>query len=637
MKRKVNVWASGRAQVRRLLESAIPPRLRLRLFRLAALVAPSQVGAQAFLRLASELADAGFSREAMLCWRLLHRMAPTDSQIAMQRVSSALGADDLEEVERALAEAAHGAGIHPHWLVGFAGQLALRDHLGSAGRMLSRLAGTCDVTRLVAQSPSVLSDGLPSDIGAFGAALASGNQNPAQHMLMLARLCFTFRHPAEAASLFARVSSVQTLEAKDQCAMLHAQADADPGALQGANLNLHELTALLAGNPDALGMLVKVAVVAGDTSAAHATMATALRSRYGDSDQMEGVVDDCRAILDVLAGLRSVDPVLPKILLERVDSGQVGVPKVFLCGFGWSGSGALYDEIRGIAGFCEFEGAGRDAIINEDADSEVTFVQGPGGLGDLWKAALQDGRISWNDLWNTFNLHVAGISSIGYAQYKSSAAARNHVRRFGPMYTGPFRCFLERYAQLRRDPKLGALHESLQETTESLCSILVQQSGGRAVLFNNAIFGRDAAMLEIFRSRRAAIVYRDPRDVYVDRRINDLNHWRTPAQLATFYAYGLRRYTTYRLDRGRSDLDLREVPFERFVKNDRFRGRVRTWLLGGLEDVAATRYFDPEASSRNIGIHVGALSSSEQAQLQAALEDCRTLDGFSDTAWEAVV
>src|SRR5690606_34826342 len=113
----------------------------------------------------------------------------------------------------------------------------------------------------------------------------------------------------------------------------------------------------------------------------------------------------------------------------------------------------------------------------------------------------------------------------------------------------------------------------------SLCSMLVQQSGGQAVLFNNAIFGRDAAMLEIFRSRRAAIVYRDPRDVYVDRRDNDLNHWRTSAQLAAFYAYGLHQYAGYKLDRGKDDPGLREVPFERFVKNDRFRARVRSWLL----------------------------------------------------------
>src|SRR5690606_12555990 len=126
-------------------------------------------------------------------------------------------------------------------------------------------------------------------------------------------------------------------------------------------------------------------------------------------------------------------------------------------------------------------------------------------------------------------------------------------RRYGALYTRPFRRFLEQYARLRLDPHPGALHDSLLEATESLCSMLVQRSGKRAVLFNNAVFGRDAAMLEIFRSRRAAIVYRDPRDVYVDRRDKDLNHWRTPAQLATFYAHGLHRYTSYRQGRGVDD------------------------------------------------------------------------------------
>lgn len=632
MKRKVNVGISGRARMRRLLERVIPAHLRLHVFRFASFVLPSQVGPQGFLRLASELGDAGRMREAMLCWRILHGMAPTDTGIVMQRVSCALDAGDLAEVERALEDSA--AGIPPYCLIRFAGQLAQHGHMRSAGRMLVRLAGGSGAGRLTAQSPSILSADLPDDIGAFGAMLASEDRDCITHLLALARLCFTFRNPQVAAALFVQASSAEPLDVLDRIAMLHAQAEVDPAAFHLSSASLRELIGQLSGNPDALGMLAKVSLVAGEADIAHEAVQLALDAHYGDLGD-GGVAEDCSAILHVLAVLRNEAAELPQMLLERVEADEAGVPKVFLCGFGWSGSGALYDEIRGVPGFCEFEGAGLDAIINEDAESEVAFVQGPGGLGDLWKGALESGRISWDRLWDTFNLHVCGLSSIGYAQYKSSAAARNHVRRYGVLYTRPFRHFLEAYAQLRRAPRPGALHACLLETTESLCSMLVQQSGGRTVLFNNAIFGRDAAMLEIFRSRRAAIVYRDPRDVYVDRRDNDLNHWRTSAQLAAFYAYGLHRYAAYKLGRGEGDPGLREVPFERFVKNDRFRARVRSWLLGEMADVPTVRHFDPAVSGRNIGIHVGALEPAEQVQLQVALEDCRILDRLSDTAWEA--
>lgn len=624
----------GRAQIRQLFEWVLPPRLRLIVFRLAAVVMPSQAGPQGFIRLAREFADAGRLHEAMVCWRVLHTMAPTDTRVVMQRVSCALNAGDHAEAEQALADSMSGAGLPPHSLIQFAGQLALQGHMESAGRILVQLANRPGSKRLLVQSPSILSAGLPDDVHALGNALLSGEGNSATRLLLLARLCFTFRNSQVASALFAEASRERPLSVLDHVAMLHGQAEVDPPLQHSPDASLCELVAALSANPEALGMLAKTALVAGETEVAQEAVRLALDTLYDGSLLANGVADDCITILQVLADLRKEDTALPRTLLERVEVGKAGVPKVFLCGFGWSGSGALYDAIRGVPGFCEFEGSGVDAIINEDADSEVTFVQGPGGFGDLWKTALDSGRVPWDALWDMFNLHVVGLSPIGYAEYKSGAAARNHVRRYGSSYTRPFRRFLEEYAQVRHVPRRGGLYACLTEATESLCAMLVRQSGKQVVLFNNAVFGRDAEMLEIFRSRRAAIVYRDPRDVYVDRRGNDRNHWRTPAQLATFYAFGLHRYAAYKRDRGVGDPGLREVSFERFVKDDRFRERVRAWLLGDLVDPPAISHFDPTVSNRNIGIHVGALAPGEQSQVQTALDDCRMLDALSRISWE---
>ena len=615
------------------MERVVPPRLRLVVFQIAAAVLGSRVGPEGFLRLADELRAAGHMQGATRCWRIIHGMAPMDTRVATSRVTCAVEAGDMAEVERALQQAASGGGLPPQLLVGLSGQLAQHGHMQAAARVLQRLAMLTGADRLVSQSPSAVSPGLPANIGVLVRAIDTDGGNPLNR-LQLARLCFTFRNPLSAALLFEQAEGEPPLQPLDRVAMLHALCEADPAVLSGMGAELRTLVDQLSGNPDALGLLVKVAVVAGQLDLARDALVLVMRIRHGSAK--EDVVADCLAMLDVLAELRAVEERLPPPLLERAEDQPGGVPKVFLSGFGWSGSGAVYDEVRGVPGFCEFEGAGCDGIINDDADSEVTFVQGPGGLGDIWAHAARHGSVPWSLLWNTLSLHVAGLSSIGYSQHKCAAAARNHLDRYGAGYSRPFLQFMREYMRQRRQPCAGGLHACLLETTESLCSMLVSSSGGRAVLFNNAIFGRDAVMFEVFRSRRAAVVYRDPRDVYVDRRSKDLNHWRTPGQLAAYYAEGLRRYSEYKLGRGSGDKCLREVPFERFVKNDRFRARVREWLLGDLPDTYGVRHFDPDVSRRNIGMHVGALTEEEHAQLQGALENCRRLDRASDAAWGAV-
>lgn len=632
----MHVKVSRRGQVRRLLEQRVPPRVRLPIFRIAARLFPSQVGPQGFLRLASELAGAGRTTEAMACWRLVHQMAPADTRIAMQRVEYALDAGNLAEVECALELSSSSAGVPPRLLIRLAGQFAERGYMDSAGALLVRLADLSDAERLITQSPSIVSAGLPRDLHALGTDIASAEASAdPRPLLMLARLCFAFRNSQVAAALYNKVASSKPLDALDRVAWLSALADADPGAFQCSVDELRNLLVELSTNAEATGTVAKVALLADELELSEQALLRALSALYGTTSDADAVSEDCLAMLRVLNALRDAGEALPEPLLERSQGEAAGITKVFLCGFGWSGSGALYDEIRGVEGFCEFEGAGCDGIINADADSEVTFVQGPGGLGELWKRAVEGGRIPWHLLWDTFSLHAAGLTAVGYAQYKSSAAARNHVRRYGAAYTGPFRRFLEAYASLRRNPMEGSLHRCLQETTESLCAMLVRQRGGRQVLFNNAVFGRDAVMLEIFRSPRAAIVYRDPRDVYVDRRENDRNHWRSPAQLAAFYARGLHRYLDYKRERGGNIPDLREVPFERFVRQGCFRARVRAWLIGELPDVPGTGHFDPEVSSRNIGIHVGRLTPAETDQLEAALKECRELDRLASAGWDA--
>src|SRR5690554_1448621 len=192
--------------IRQALERLLPPRLRLALFRVAVAVSPSRVGPSAFLRLAEELAAAGDHRRAMRCWRLIHRMAPMDTRVAMRRVACAANAGAVDEVDSALRMAEAGPGLPPQILIGIAGELAAHGDATAAASVLHRLAGLPAADRLVAQSPSPVSVGLPvGSIAKLACALESPSPDPAV-LLQLARLCFTFRNPGPAAALFGQAS-----------------------------------------------------------------------------------------------------------------------------------------------------------------------------------------------------------------------------------------------------------------------------------------------------------------------------------------------------------------------------------------------------------------------------------------------
>jgi len=78
---------------------------------------------------------------------------------------------------------------------------------------------------------------------------------------------------------------------------------------------------------------------------------------------------------------------------------------------------------------------------------------------------------------------------------------------------------------------------------------------------------------------------------------------------------------------------MREVSFERFVKDRHYRAKVRNWLLEDLASGPSVSYFQPELSIKNIGIHLGALAPFEEEQLDVALNERQRLERLSSAAW----
>lgn len=617
------------------------PHLRLAAYRLV-IMTGRPVDTGILRQLAVDLEAAGSIALAVHCWDLVHRFTPYAPDTLVDHLPGAVATGEMARVRWFARQARRLVGFPPGHTAWLAGMLSCHGHHAEAGRVLASFAASpAEMRRIVAQFPSVVLELVPKDLSTLARALQSmppAPEDAAATLLDLARLCFTFRKMEQAACLYREVYRVRALSALDRAAMLYASARTGPAAVVAdcGPGELGQLAHALEQEPDALTMLAYVALVAEDAGLAAAAVERAVRAKYAAVDGIDGIVEDCIAMLGAIDRLRAGPPM--RLGEESFDvsvlDGRAGVPKVFVCGFGWSGSGAVYDDIRGVEGFSEFEGAGDAPLLNADSGTEATFIQADAGLGDTWMAAKGSGRLAWQRLWDMLCLHVLGLSGIGYNDYKSCAAAANNLRRHGAAYVRPFRVFMQGCEELQDAPARGAAARLFANATESLCRMLLERQGGRAVLFNNAVFGRAAAMLRIFTNYRAVVVFRDPLDVYVDRRNQDKNHWRSPRLFADLYGSGLRRYVAYRSgDAWPGTGNLREVPFERFVLDAGFRRAVRAWLLSGGVGGGDDSCFDPAASRRNVGMHRKALDAKSRAQLQAMSATYREMERLADEAW----
>lgn len=599
-----------------------------------------RVDSRIFRLLAQEFIERGSIAHAYRSWRLEAVCLRYTVDDLIGEASTALRGESDERVRWLVREIKGLEAFPPGYVVWLAGMLAARQLYVDAGQLLGRFGDPSgQLVHAIPRSPSLVLRDAPRDLHLLTSQLQALDSGDATGLgevgLSLARLCFTFRKLEPASSLYALASTRRQLPPLDTVAAMYAGARSgssrdqiDPDALSG-------VVSGVAGNPDALTMVAYAASVAGQHRLALTAIDAAARSRFSECPDSRQVAVDCRVIAELVfsrVGQALTFSDTPDAV--RRDGIGDAVPKVFISGFGWSGSGAIYDDIRGLDGFAEFQGAGDAPLLNADSDTEPTFIQGEGGLGALWLKALQTGRIDWGELWDTFRLHVIGTGTIGYNEYKSGCAAGNSVRCFGAAYTGAFRRLFEGLNRLAPDASIVEFRALLEEAGESLCRMLLARTGAKAVLFNNAVFGRGIGMLEIFSNVRAAVVFRDPLDVYADRVRSDKNHWRSPEQMSQLYDAGMRQYLDCReSDRLPPDVRVREVPFEKFITDAAHREQVRAWLLGESVVDTGASYLDPTASRQNIGIGEAMVSRTERGHMRQVIGTHARMMGRANRVW----
>ncbi|KIQ97618.1 XcbB/CpsF family capsular polysaccharide biosynthesis protein [Lysobacter sp. A03] len=284
----------------------------------------------------------------------------------------------------------------------------------------------------------------------------------------------------------------------------------------------------------------------------------------------------------------------------RVKAASDGVEKlVFVSGFGWSGSGAVVDLLRGYEG-SYLGGCGR----------ELAFFGGTRGFPSL--TSLFDGIRGTVDA-RTFMEFFLGPAVLGLylPETRSSSWRYNSlVRANGDAKNS-------RFALVNACSDLIKIVSEVQgenpqyvnnQVMAALASFAgnamraLGPNGSRSIIFSNAIHCYDIRNIVLFPDARSIVVRRDPRDQFVARYYEAPGHGAYSAD--AFIRLNRQRHYDYAL--AVDGLGLRdrimEVDFEAFVLDEATRERVVIEALGNDPCIVKST-FNPAQSKKNIGIH----------------------------------
>ena len=577
------------------------------------------------------LADSGSRRLCRWCWDRALRSSAHDEQTCDALFDLCAETEHYEEAEELANRYFDASGLLPATALRLTGKLVLNGRFDSASRIYGRLVQQCgdDLARHSPAPPwrrPVCGGDFRSMLAERAAVATSDRSTSVALDLALAKLCFSFAAYDTSAKLFERANEHVALDVEERLA--HAYAVLRMGGAARISRLVEEppsVAEALTMDADWQILLATVLFAGGASEAAASTVETALRSRLAQHRDLERVVVDCRRMVACITNRRDGLTFSAGDTWQPAAAHNPGIRKLFVCGQGWTGSSALYDALMEYDNLSETPEIRADRYLDPCTESEMMFVQGAAGLGRVWRTAKQDLKLSQRDLWELFRCNVLGGGAIGHTEHKTARASSTLLERFGDRYTAVFRRAYESLAALPEDAPIGELRSILVDTTESLTTTLADCGEGDCVVFNNAVFGRNIDMLEVFSNFRAAVVIRQPLDQYADRRAKDLKHWMTPSRFVPFHCQSRQAFNSRRaqlpLEHAR---EVQEVEFERFVLNEPYRQSIISWLLEGRSTRRVRRRFQPERSAKNIGIHADLLTREECEVIEKELKRWQT-------------
>lgn len=390
-------------------------------------------------------------------------------------------------------------------------------------------------------------------------------------------------------------------------------------------------------DPAAATVDLTLAGLAGDAAGVEAALA-AVQPGFAPRDKTEwtGIEAMTRGLLALQAG--RFDEVRALVAASGA-AGRLAVldatpapTMVFLGGYGWSGSSAVFDAL-GVGGVASLAGGGATAHMNAGAETEPVIFDGAWGLKRVWDAVHSSDPLNRPALWNFLRVHALGTHDRSYGEHKGTGAALAARTLMGGSYIDALTVFvgdladcIEHGDRLRMSATTLAPFHAL---TGRMARAAAAPTGARTVLVNNGVraYAIDVAALAA-----------DPVFVSVSRDLAD--QYAEQARSNRYFRLSLedflrqqrsRRLTFLRgahaLIRDGRMRAVHDVGFEAFVRDDDVRGALIEALTGARTGSAD---FDPAASAANIGIGA-ALSAEDRVRIQTfrqrARTDARTAEG----------
>lgn len=451
--------------------------------------------------------------------------------------------------------------------------------------------------------------------------------------LSVARLCFRFSAFDVSAKLFGHDESATEFNIEDQIAYAYSLLRSDKieeSKTVAERFDLCEKEFDVGIDWRILN--ATLIFIFHSTERAKSEIGACIRDRIPTHLDLENIVQYCDQIVDSIAHFPERLTVDPDRRARRQIESIVGPAvshndrqKIFVCGNGWSGSGAVCDALADFEIVAVAPDMPIDRFINNDTNNELMFVQGEGGLGRLWRQARDNQCIDRMDLWELFRCHVVGMGPIGFAEHKSANAGASLLERHGSQYASQFQSLCRGLTMLDNIASLDEVQNLMVHVTNSLTELIFDAAEGQFVVFNNAMFGANLDMVAIFSNYKLVVVVRDPLDQYADRREQDLKHWMSASRFVSFYKSGR---AAFHLSKSKLppkvSTRIREIQFEKFVQDSGYRDGVLDWLLDGLGSQRNSTTFNPESSSGNVGIYNTLLTKSEAKFLDSELREWRT-------------
>lgn len=336
--------------------------------------------------------------------------------------------------------------------------------------------------------------------------------------------------------------------------------------------------------------------------------------------------DKCLSLRTAFHYLYNADYSLAKNKLERIieinreyyDSleNRPGPKKLFIAGFGWSGSGAVYDALKSYPKVKDMPGAGDVPYLNDGAESEPMIHHGPGSIFELISSMDSTGKIKDQILKRFFKNYVLLLPSYTYFEYKSIHANQNIIMQIGIDNYYLIICkFAYDYAVAMCSSSKRSSVEAVETFQENIINAMFNDDD--IVVFNNSLYPQYSKVLENIKGRSYyVVVNREMSDQYCDQfRSNKFFSYSFPR----FYASKYRRLQKYKQCRknflNNEKVKCIDVMFEDWIQDPSVRKNITRQIFNDYNPDIESTNFNPEISRKNIGIARDDLSLFDKSCL----------------------